>query len=180
MKKAVFTAAALVLAAGSRRASDRLATNDHSTPACPLPTIGILPMNTVRNLAVGVCALTAFVAVLAVPSRAGDFRSDPKFKEAMKNLGTIYRNLQEQDADWHHPSFGSKPDRVPIYSDDSGRSVWVDVQLGSLTQRMLVDTGASSLSIAKSIANDLLRRGEASLEDPSQFTIADGSTTPRA
>jgi clan AA aspartic protease (TIGR02281 family) len=67
-------------------------------------------------------------------------------------------------------------DNVPIYLNDGGRSVWVDVQLGSLTQRMLIDTGATSISIQKSVANDLLRRGEASLEDPGQFTIADGST----
>jgi clan AA aspartic protease (TIGR02281 family) len=67
-------------------------------------------------------------------------------------------------------------DHVPIYLNDGGRSVWVDVQLGSLTQRMLIDTGATSISIPKSIANDLLRRGEASLEDPGQVTIANGST----
>jgi aspartyl protease family protein len=65
---------------------------------------------------------------------------------------------------------------VPIYLDNGGRSVWVDVQLGSLTQRMLIDTGATNISIQKSVANNLLRRGEASLEDPGQFTIADGST----
>jgi clan AA aspartic protease (TIGR02281 family) len=67
-------------------------------------------------------------------------------------------------------------DSVPIYLDNGGRSVWVDVQLGSLTQRMLIDTGATNISIQKSVANNLLRRGEASLEDPGQFTIADGST----
>jgi clan AA aspartic protease (TIGR02281 family) len=52
--------------------------------------------------------------------------------------------------------------------------------LGRCTARFadpanLIDTGATSLSIAKSIANDLLRRGEASLEDPGQVAIADGS-----
>jgi clan AA aspartic protease (TIGR02281 family) len=67
-------------------------------------------------------------------------------------------------------------DAVPIYLDDGGRSVWVDVQLGSLSQRMLIDTGATSISIQKSVANDLLRRGEASLDDPGQVMIADGST----
>jgi clan AA aspartic protease (TIGR02281 family) len=65
---------------------------------------------------------------------------------------------------------------VQIYPDDGGRSVWVDVQMGSLTRRMLIDTGATSLSIPKSVANELLRRGEASLDDPGQVTIADGST----
>jgi clan AA aspartic protease (TIGR02281 family) len=67
-------------------------------------------------------------------------------------------------------------DAVPIFLNDDGRSVWIDVQLGSLTQRMLVDTGATSIAVPKSLANDLLRRGEASLDDPSQVTIADGST----
>jgi clan AA aspartic protease (TIGR02281 family) len=67
-------------------------------------------------------------------------------------------------------------DAVPIYLYDGGRSVWVDVQLGSLNQRMLIDTGATSISIQKSVANDLLRRGEASLDDPGQVMIADGST----
>jgi clan AA aspartic protease (TIGR02281 family) len=65
---------------------------------------------------------------------------------------------------------------VPIYLNDGGRSVWVDVQLGSLSQRMLIDTGATSISIQKSVANDPLRRGEASLDDPGQVMIADGST----
>jgi clan AA aspartic protease (TIGR02281 family) len=41
---------------------------------------------------------------------------------------------------------------------------------------MLVDTGATSISVPKSVANELLRRGEASLDDPGQVTIANGST----
>jgi clan AA aspartic protease (TIGR02281 family) len=65
---------------------------------------------------------------------------------------------------------------VPIYLNDGGRSVWVDVQLGSLTQRMLIDTGATSISVPNSVANELLRHGEATLDDPGQVTIANGST----
>jgi clan AA aspartic protease (TIGR02281 family) len=67
-------------------------------------------------------------------------------------------------------------DSVPIYLDDDGDSVWVDVQLGSLKQRMLIDTGATSTSVPKSVADDLLRRGEATLDDPHQVSMADGST----
>jgi uncharacterized protein YraI len=66
-------------------------------------------------------------------------------------------------------------DSVPIYVDDSGRAVRVDVQLGSMTQRMLIDTGATNLSLPRSVANDLLQRGEATLDDAGRVTIADGS-----
>jgi clan AA aspartic protease (TIGR02281 family) len=67
-------------------------------------------------------------------------------------------------------------DSVPIYVDRGGRAVRVDVQLGSMTQRMLIDTGATQLSVPKSVASDLLQRGEATLDEAGQVTIADGSS----
>jgi predicted aspartyl protease len=65
-------------------------------------------------------------------------------------------------------------DYVPIYV--KGGSAWVDVQLGSLTKRMLIDTGATYITVTKSVADDLLRRGDAVRHDPGAASDFEGWT----
>ncbi len=50
---------------------------------------------------------------------------------------------------------------TPIYLDGDGRTVRVDVRLGSITRHMVIDTGATGLSLPKWIADRLLMRREA-------------------
>jgi|SRR5208337_4943050 len=76
--------------------------------------------------------------------------------------------------------FRSTQIAAPIYPDRDGRSVRIDVQLGSLTKRMLVDTGATGLSIPESVANRLLLRGEAVEAEEAIVTLADGSEERRS
>ena len=65
--------------------------------------------------------------------------------------------------------------RLPIYLDRDGRSVRVDVQLGSLTRRLLIDTGATGLSIPESVAHRLLLRREAVEAEEAMVMLANGS-----
>ena len=83
--------------------------------------------------------------------------------------GTILRNVIV-----HVQSSLPAGDYVPIYV--KGDSIWVDVQLGSLTKRMLIDTGATDITVTKSVANDLLRRGDAVLGDPGAARDFEGWT----
>ena len=65
--------------------------------------------------------------------------------------------------------------QLPIYLDRDGRSVRVDVQLGSLTRRLLIDTGATGLSIPESVAYRLLLRHEAVEAEEAMVMLANGS-----
>jgi clan AA aspartic protease (TIGR02281 family) len=65
---------------------------------------------------------------------------------------------------------------VPIDIDESG-AAWVMVDLGSSVSKMEVDTGASDVSIPKSLAEGLLHQGVASLADPVNIQGYDGKIT---
>jgi clan AA aspartic protease (TIGR02281 family) len=64
---------------------------------------------------------------------------------------------------------------IPIYLDRDGRSVRIDVELGSVTKRMLIDTGASGVSIPESVADRLLLQREAVEAESAIVTLANGS-----
>jgi clan AA aspartic protease (TIGR02281 family) len=64
-------------------------------------------------------------------------------------------------------------DSVPLYFD--GSQAWVDVQVGSQSVRMLVDTGAAMMALPASFANRLLAAGEAEYGPQMQVTLANGS-----
>ena len=71
-------------------------------------------------------------------------------------------------------SFRYIPTATPIYVDQDGRTVRVDVQLGSITRRMVIDTGATGLSLPKSVADRLLMRREAVESGGAILTLANG------
>jgi predicted aspartyl protease len=64
---------------------------------------------------------------------------------------------------------------TPIYLDRDGRSVRVDVTLGSLTHRMVIDTGMTGLSIPMLVAERLLLRRDAIESDDAILTLANGA-----
>ena len=66
---------------------------------------------------------------------------------------------------------------VPIYFERDGRAVFVDVILGSQPAHMLIDTGATDVTVSESLAQALLSRGEADEGPSAQVQLADGSTT---
>ncbi|RBP14359.1 clan AA aspartic protease (TIGR02281 family) [Roseiarcus fermentans] len=66
------------------------------------------------------------------------------------------------------------PTTTPIYLDRDGRTARVDVQLGSITKRMVIDTGATGLSIPAWIAERLLWRREAVEAQSAVMTLANG------
>jgi len=69
----------------------------------------------------------------------------------------------------------SGPTATPLYLDRDGRSVRVDVRLGSLTHRMVIDTGMTGLSIPMLVAERLLLRREAFESDNAILTLANGA-----
>jgi gag-polyprotein putative aspartyl protease len=68
-------------------------------------------------------------------------------------------------------------DSVDITTTDEWRSINLDVYLGSFTlpTRFLLDTGATGITVAEAIANDLIAKGEAHEVGKGQYTLADGS-----
>ena len=66
------------------------------------------------------------------------------------------------------------PTATPIYLDRDGRTARVDVQLGSITKRMVIDTVATGLSIPAWIAERLLWRREAVEAQSAIMTLANG------
>ena len=62
-----------------------------------------------------------------------------------------------------------------IYLDRDGRSVRVDVRLGSFTHRMVIDTGMTGLSIPLLVAERLLLRRDAIESDDAIVTLANGA-----
>jgi len=73
----------------------------------------------------------------------------------------------------------SGPTATPIYLDRDGRSVRVDVRLGSLIHRMVIDTGATGLSIPRLVAERLVLRREAIESDGAILTLANGGRERR-
>lgn len=71
------------------------------------------------------------------------------------------------------------PTTAPIYLDRDRRTVRVDVQLGSMTKRMVIDTGATGLSIPTWIAERLLSRREAVEAQSAILTLANGQEERR-
>ncbi len=63
---------------------------------------------------------------------------------------------------------------TPIYLDPDRRTVRVDVQLGSITRRLVIDTGATGLSLPQWIVDGLLARREARACESAIYTLANG------
>jgi clan AA aspartic protease (TIGR02281 family) len=81
------------------------------------------------------------------------------------------------DTTWHGPAVAASPEskEVPIEVGDDGHSMKARLLLGSSTRvTAIVDTGATTVSIPESIANDLVGKGEAEFVDNATFTLADG------
>jgi clan AA aspartic protease (TIGR02281 family) len=66
-------------------------------------------------------------------------------------------------------------DSVPIYSDRGGRGVRVDVKVGGVFVRMLIDTGSTDILISNSLASTLVGAGDAEWLADSDVTLADGT-----
>jgi predicted aspartyl protease len=71
------------------------------------------------------------------------------------------------------PRKASSRDSVPIYSTDTRAEV--DVSLGSLTARFVIDTGAQAMSLTNGLAKQLLSRGEARLGPSRNWCGYDGA-----
>ncbi len=65
-------------------------------------------------------------------------------------------------------------DSVPIMVTNNGRSVHVDVLVGGLPLRMLIDTGATSSTVPLSFARLLVANGQAVVLGNMRVTYADG------
>jgi clan AA aspartic protease (TIGR02281 family) len=72
------------------------------------------------------------------------------------------------------PPYGRGGDYVPIYSI-SGKGAAVDVTLGSQPLRMLIDTGATMMSLPSDVAMALITSGDAEFGPKESFRLADGS-----
>ena len=66
-------------------------------------------------------------------------------------------------------------DSVPIYSYANGEATKIDVLMGGLPLRMLLDTGATLSLISDEVASRLTREGNAERQKDGLFTMADGS-----
>jgi clan AA aspartic protease (TIGR02281 family) len=66
-------------------------------------------------------------------------------------------------------------DTVPIYSDRGGRGVRVDVKVGGVFVRMLIDTGSTDILISNSLAGTLVGAGDAEWLPDTDVTLADGT-----
>ena len=75
------------------------------------------------------------------------------------------------------PSQASQPseDVVPLYSADQGRALYAYIDIGPWRQRVLLDTGASILTVTEPLADRLLAQGFAHEGVRMAFTLADGS-----
>jgi hypothetical protein len=71
-------------------------------------------------------------------------------------------------------------DSVPIYPGHNYNSALVDVALGGQTVRMMIDTGADSMSVSESIADELVRNGDAEWGRTVPIRLADGSAHQEA
>lgn len=79
-----------------------------------------------------------------------------------------------------HRSLRNAPAATPVDLDQDGRAVRFDVQLGSITKKMVIDTGAMGLSLPKWIADRLILRREAIESDNAIFTLANGKKETRS
>jgi clan AA aspartic protease (TIGR02281 family) len=70
---------------------------------------------------------------------------------------------------------------LPCYLQliDGGNALYANVSLGSVQINMLVDTGATDMSVSESLADQLLRSGNAAPGESVTVTIADGSQSVR-
>lgn len=68
----------------------------------------------------------------------------------------------------------SGKDSVPIVVTDNGRSAHVDVLIGGMPLRMLIDTGASSSTVPLSFARMLVASGQAVVLGDMHIKYADG------
>jgi clan AA aspartic protease (TIGR02281 family) len=66
-------------------------------------------------------------------------------------------------------------DTVRLYPDSNGLVVYVDVGLGDQTVRMALDTGATHIVLNKSIADALIKTGEAQLLKEIDSELANGA-----
>jgi predicted aspartyl protease len=66
-------------------------------------------------------------------------------------------------------------DSVPIYPSNQGASVLVDVILGGQPARLMLDTGATTSLISRSLADAIVRSGNGSWQESKRFRMADGS-----
>jgi clan AA aspartic protease (TIGR02281 family) len=71
-------------------------------------------------------------------------------------------------------------DSVPIYPGHGYNAALVDVTLGGQTVRMLIDTGADSMSVSQSVAAALVATGEAEWGRTMTVRLADGSTVQQS
>lgn len=74
----------------------------------------------------------------------------------------------------------AKRDTVPIIVAGDGMSTKVDVLIGGMPLRMLIDTGATHSQVPESFASMLLRNGSAVLEGTAPVHYANGSTGTEA
>jgi clan AA aspartic protease (TIGR02281 family) len=89
----------------------------------------------------------------------------------------IVADAPSTDASPPPSAYSSGSDSVPIYTGAHGSAAYVDVGIGTRTVRMLIDTGATNVSVIRSIAAALIANHEAVLLPvTAPIKIADGST----
>jgi clan AA aspartic protease (TIGR02281 family) len=67
-------------------------------------------------------------------------------------------------------------DSVALHTNDGGQSLFIDVDLGTSAYSFQLDTGASDMTVTKTVAARLLRDGHATSGQPETVTLADGSS----
>jgi clan AA aspartic protease (TIGR02281 family) len=68
-----------------------------------------------------------------------------------------------------------KEDSVPIYPGANGNSALIDVVVGGQPVRMLLDTGATHISVTQDLARRIVAQGQGSWGGTAQVKLADGS-----
>jgi clan AA aspartic protease (TIGR02281 family) len=68
-----------------------------------------------------------------------------------------------------------KEDVIQLYPAHDGRSLYAYIDIGQWPQRVLIDTGATDLTVTESLAARLLERGVAHEGPGGTVTLADGS-----
>ena len=69
----------------------------------------------------------------------------------------------------------SSADSVALHTNDDGRSLFIDVDLGTSAYSFQLDTGASDMTVTETVAAGLIRDAHATSGSPETVTLADGS-----
>jgi clan AA aspartic protease (TIGR02281 family) len=93
-----------------------------------------------------------------------------------KRVKTVpYRSSEAPQAQLPASPAQSRKDSIPIYPGHEGNAVLVDVIVGGQPVRMLLDTGATHISINRDLANRIVAQAQGSWGGTVDVRLADGS-----